>query len=132
MSDNSFVTMNVASSGMKAQSLRMRLAAENIANADSPAYKRRTVSFAALHDSQNPAIDYVGIDKIGRDNSDFKMTYDPSNPMADKNGYVKGSNVNSLIEMTNAKEANRAYDASMSMFEQARDMYNKMLDLLKS
>lgn len=132
MSDNALTTMAVASSGMRAQSLRMRLASENIANADSPEFQRRTVSFAVTNpDDDMPDVDFVAIAKIERDKSDFNKTYDPSNPLANKDGYVMGSNVNSLIEMTNARESNRSYEASLNMFEQARSMYSQMIDLLR-
>ena len=132
MSDNALTTMAVASSGMRAQSLRMRLASENIANADSPEFQRRTVSFAVTNpDDDMPDVDFVAIAKIGRDKADFNKTYDPSNPLANKEGYVMGSNVNSLIEMTNARESNRSYEASLNMFEQARSMYSQMIDLLR-
>ena len=129
---NHLATMAVASSAMRAQSLRVRLASENMANADSPEFKRRTVEFEVTNPHDNMRdVDFVGVKRIGRDNSAFQMTYDPTNPMANKDGYVVGSNVNSLIEMTNAREANRSYEASLNMFEQARNMYSDMIDLLK-
>lgn len=133
MADNNLTTMAVASSAMRAQGLRVRLAAENLANADSPEYQRRTVSFAVTNpDDENKDVDFVSIAKIDRDKADFMMKYDPTNPMANKDGYVVGSNVNGLIEMSDAREANRSYEASMNMFEQARSMYTRMIDLLKS
>ena len=126
--NNHLATMAVASSAMRAQSLRVRLASENLANADSPEFQRRTVMFEVTNPDDNMRdVDFVGIRKIGRDNADFTMTYDPTNPMANENGYVVGSNVNSLVEMTNAREANRSYEASLNMFEQARTMYTLSL-----
>lgn len=132
MTDFSKITMAVASSAMRAQSLRVRLAAENLANVESPEYQRRTVQFAVTNPDDNSDVDFVAIKGLRRDTSDFTQKYDPTNPLADKNGYVKLSNVNSLIEITDAKEANRNYEANLNMFDQARTMYSRMIDLLRS
>ncbi len=133
MSDYAKTTMAVASSAMRAQSLRVRLAAENLANANSPEYQRRTVQFDVTNPPNNSEVDYVAIKSVMRDTkTPFAMVYEPSNPTANKDGYVQKSNVNSLIEITDAKEANRNYEANLSMFEQAKTMYSRMIDLLKS
>lgn len=132
MTDFAQTTMAVASSAMRAQSLRVRLASENLANAESPEYQRRTVQFAVTNPSDDRDVDFVAIKSIKRDTSDFTTKYDPTNPMADKEGYIKLSNVNSLIEITDAKEANRNYEANLNMFDQARTMYSRMIDLLRS
>ncbi|MEM6603882.1 MAG: flagellar basal body rod protein FlgC [Pseudomonadota bacterium] len=132
MSDHHLSTMAVASSAMRAQSLRVRLASENLANANSPEYQRRTVVFEVTNPNDDMRdVDFVGIRKVGRDRSEFSMKYDPSNPLANQEGYVVGSNVNSLVEMTNAREANRSYEASLNMFDQARMMQNNLIDLLR-
>ena len=132
MADFTKTTMAVAGSAMRAQALRVRLAAENLANASSPEYQRRTVAFDVTNPPDNRDVDFVGIKKVGRDTSDFAIKYDPTSPMANKDGYVTMSNVNSLIEVTDAKEANRNYEANLSMFDQARTMYTRMIDLLSS
>lgn len=125
-------TMAVAGSAMRAQNLRVRLATENIANANSPEYQRRTVTFDVSNpEGSSKDVDFVGIKKIDRDRSDFNMKFDPTHPEANEKGYVVGSNVNSLIEMTDAREAHRSYEASLNMFEQAKSMYSGMLDLLR-
>lgn len=132
MTDYAKTTMAVAGSAMRAQSLRVRLASENLANVESPEYRRRTVQFAVTNPTDNKDVDFVAIKSIKRDISDFTTKYDPTNPMADKDGYIKLSNVNSLIEITDAKEANRNYEANLSMFDQARTMYSKIIDLLRT
>lgn len=130
--DPTMATMAVSGSAMRAQALRVRLASENLANADSKEYQRRTVQFEVSNpDDDMKDVDFVSIGRIARDRTEFSRTYDPTNPMANKDGYVVGSNVNSLIEMGNAREANRSYEASLNMFEQARTMYSQMLDLLR-
>jgi len=132
MADFTKTTMAVASSAMRAQALRVRLASENLANASSPEYQRRTVQFEVTNPTDDREVDYVSIKSLKRDTSPFTQKYDPTNPIADKNGYIQLSNVNSLIEITDAKEANRNYEANLSMFDQARTMYSKMIDLLRS
>jgi flagellar basal-body rod protein FlgC len=133
MTDLTKTTMAVASSAMRAQSLRVRLAAENLANVDSPEYQRRTVQFDVTNPTSSRDVDFVAIKNIARDNkTEFASKYDPTNPMANTEGYVKMSNVNSLVEITDSKEANRNYEANLSMFEQARTMYSRVIDLLRS
>lgn len=132
MVDFTKTTMAVAGSAMRAQALRVRLASENLANAQSPEYQRRTVQFDVTNPSDMPDVDFVAIKSIKRDQSEFTRKYDPSNPMADKEGYVNLSNVNGLIEATDATEAHRNYEANLSMFDQARTMYSRMIDLLRS
>ena len=73
----------------------------------------------------------VEVDRIGRDQSDFRLDYDPSHPAADETGYVKRPNVDPIIEMANMREASRNYEANMNMFEAGRRMRGQMLDLLK-
>ena len=94
MTDYAKTTMAVAGSAMRAQSLRVRLASENLANVESPEYRRRTVQFAVTNPTDNKDVDFVAIKSLRRDTSDFTQKYDPTNPMADKNGYIKLSNVN--------------------------------------
>ncbi|MGV6810868.1 MAG: flagellar basal body rod protein FlgC [Brevirhabdus sp.] len=127
----------IAASGMRAQSERLRVVSENVANASSTAdtpggdpYRRKVVSFApATHEATGAAI--VEVSEITRDMSEFRLQFDPSHPAADENGYVKLPNVNPLIEMSNMREAARGYEASLSMLDNARQMRQLLIDLLK-
>jgi len=131
--------MSISAAGMKAQSMRMRVISENIANAETTAstaggdpYRRKTISFKSTLDREN-GIQKVDIDKIDRDNKeDFRQKYDPSNPAADDKGYVKLPNVNSLIETMDMREASRAYEANLSEIELSRTMMSKTIDMLRS
>lgn len=127
----------IAASGMTAQSARLRVISENVANADSTGttpgedpFRRKTISFAEMIDSASGG-SLVEIEKIGRDQSPFRRDYDPSHPAADETGYVKRPNVDPIIEMANMREASRNYEANMNMFEAGRRMRGQMLDLLK-
>lgn len=131
-------TMRVAASGLQAQSLRVRMTAENIANANSMAaspgadpYQRKTIVFESKFDRALGA-DLVNIKRIGTDPSPFKQVYNPSHPSADADGYMKTPNVNTLIEMSDMREASRSYDANLKVIEQARSMAANTLSLLDS
>lgn len=130
-----FDAMNISASGMKAQGMRMRVISENIANAETTAsgggdpYRRKTISFKNELD-RNQGIDKVAVDKIDRDNSDFRLKYEPSHPAADQNGYIKLPNVNPLIETMDMREANRSYEANLSAIELSRGMLAKTIDML--
>lgn len=130
--DNMKTTMAVAGGAMRAQSLRIRLASENLANAESPFYQRRTVEFGVTNPPDQRETDFVAVKKIARDRADFSRTYEPTNPLADANGYVTGSNVNSLVEVTDAREAGRSYEAATGMFEQAKSMYSRIIEMMRS
>ncbi len=128
--------MSIAASGLKAQQQRMRIIAENIANADSMAkdangdpYRRKAVVF------QPADVDGGGqgvkVAQVAPDQTPFKQDYDPGNPAADKNGYVKLPNVEPLVEALDMKEAQRAYDANLNVIDAARAMQMRTLDLLK-
>jgi len=128
-------TMAVAASAMKAQQARMRIIAENIANADSTGktagadpYRRQTPVFTAA-----PIDGATGVKlaQVMPDTTDFTMEYDPSHPAADANGYVKRPNVNPLIETMDMREAQRAYEANLNVIETARAMTEKTLDILQ-
>ena len=130
-------SMATAASGMKVQSDRMRIIAENIANASSTAtgangqpYRRQVVTFKAAVDEATGA-NLVVTDRVVRDRSDFKLTYNPGHPAADAQGYVRLPNVNSLIEMTDMREAQRAYEANLNVVDAARNMMVRTLDLLR-
>jgi flagellar basal-body rod protein FlgC len=127
----------IAASGMHAQSHRLKVTAENVANANSTGttpgeepYRRKTITFAEMLDRTTGAT-LVQVERIGRDQSDFPLRHDPAHPAADENGYVRTPNVSSIIEMNNMREAARSYEANMNMYEAARTMRRQMLDLLK-
>ncbi|MFD1342007.1 flagellar basal body rod protein FlgC [Litorisediminicola beolgyonensis] len=127
----------IAASGLRAQGTRIKVVAENVANADTRAttpgadpYRRKTVSFAERMDDTIGAT-LVEIDRVGRDEGQFTKVHDPAHPGADENGLVKVPNVNALLEMADMREAARSYEANMNMFETGRRMRSRMLDLLK-
>ena len=130
-------SLMISAAGMKVQGERLRVVAENLANADSVAerpgadpYRRKTITFRNELDRQL-GIETVQVDKVGVDRSDFRMKYDPGNPAADDKGYVKLPNVNSLIEMTDMREAQRSYEANLRAIEVARNMLQRTIDLLR-
>ncbi|BCA58937.1 flagellar basal body rod protein FlgC [Sphingomonas sp. HMP6] len=130
-------TMAVSASGLRAQSLRMRVIAENLANADSVArtpggdpYRRRLPTFSSEVDRQTGAAG-VKVDSIQSDKSDFQRVYQPGSPAADANGYVKKPNVNSLVEGADMKAAQRSYEANLSAIEAAKSLTMRTIDLLK-
>lgn len=129
---------SIAATGLTAQSTRLRVISENIANAQatgktpgSDPYRRQTVVLTSEFDRLLGAA-AVQIKDVGLDSSPFDITHDPSNPAADANGNVKMPNVNTLIEMTDMREADRSYEANLEMVKQARSMTSMMLDLLRS
>lgn len=129
--------MGVSVSGLRAQSLRMRVIAENLANADSVAttpggqpYARKTVQFRANVDKGTGA-EAVKVQAIREDKTGFRRLYDPKNPVADATGYVQLPNVNSLIETADLKAAQRSYEANLNAIEAAKQMTMRTLDLLK-
>lgn len=123
-------TMAAAASGMRAQSARVRLGAENIANADTPGYRRKTVSFEESFARQGEPVT-VSTGPIELDQSELTRVYEPTNPLADKEGYFHGSNVDLMIEIADSREANRSYEANLRMFDQARQMASSLLGLLR-
>ena len=129
--------MSLAASGMKVQSARLRVTAENLANAESTAatpdgepYRRKTVSFTDRLDEAS-GVDLVDIDRYGVDRSDFELRHEPGHPAADANGNVKYPNVNPLIELTDMREAQRSYEANLNALQLARQMIGRTLDLLR-
>ncbi len=131
MTDNYLTAMGVAGAALQAQSLRMRVAAENMANADSLGYRRKLVTFSA-QPLRDDGVDSVAIKPMRVDSlTQPRQQYDPGNPVANKDGYVVYSNVNPLLEMTDAKQAQHSYEASLSMFDQARTLYDRTIDMMK-
>jgi flagellar basal-body rod protein FlgC len=128
----------IAASGLRAQAGRMRIIAENLANADSTAsraggdpYRRKVVTFRTEIDRALDA-QVVALGRVRTDPSDFRHKYEPGHPSADANGNVKYPNVNSLIEMTDMREAQRSYEANVNLITASRRMIQRTLDILKS
>jgi flagellar basal-body rod protein FlgC len=122
--------MNITASGMRAQAARLRHVSENIANADTPGYHRKTISFAAEMEA-GQATGAVQTGRMRLDRSELDQIYDPSHPMADADGNYDGSNVNLLIEIADAREAQRSYEANLKLFDQVRQMSTSLMDLLR-
>ncbi|WP_374410569.1 flagellar basal body rod protein FlgC [Novosphingobium colocasiae] len=130
-------SVQVSASGLRAQALRMRVIAENLANADSIAttpdgdpYRRRVATFAAEVDRATGATQ-VSVKSIDADKSAFGRVYQPGNPAADAEGYVESPNVDALIETADMKAAQRSYEANLNAIEAARGMSMRTVDLLK-
>ena len=129
--------LDISAAGMSAQTSRLRVIAENLANQDSTAstpgaapYRRKTVAFGN-HLDRASGVDLVAVDRVGHDPSDFPLRYDPSHPAADKRGYVKAPNVNSFIEVMDMREAERGYNANLAVMQSTRGMLQRTLDYLK-
>jgi len=137
MIDPLSASSKLSGAGLEAQSSRLRVIAENVANANSTGrtsgsdpYTRKTITFKAELDRALGASS-VSVKSIGEDSSTFPVQYDPGNPAADENGMVKMPNVNMLMEMADMREANRSYEANLQMMKQARAMISATLDLLR-
>jgi len=131
-------SLAISASGLKAQGTRMRVISENLANADSQAagpgvdpYRRKVVTFRNHLDRQMGA-QLVTMNRIGYDRTDFEMRYDPSHPSADGDGYIRMPNVKPLIELMDMREAQRTYEANLSVIEASRNMLLRTIDLLRS
>lgn len=137
MADPLSAAMKAAGAGLAAQSMRMQIVAENLANANAVAsspggdpYARKLVSFeSALDDATG--VDQVTVGAIIRDRAPFRTELDPGNPAADDKGFVKLPNVNPLVELADMREANRSYQANLQGVRQARDLISMTIDLLK-
>jgi flagellar basal-body rod protein FlgC len=130
-------SMAVAASGMRAQSERMKTIAENIANANSTSpqaggepYRRKIATVKSEFDRELNAT-LVQSGQPVADTSDFRMQYDPGNPMADSRGYVKLPNVNSLVEIMDMREAQRSYEADLTVMDATKSMLARTVDLLR-
>lgn len=129
--------IQIAASGLRAQSGRMRVIAENIANANSTAqtangdpYQRRITTFRSVFDHELQA-QVVQLGRVQVDNSDFVTRHEPGHPAADERGNVKYPNVNSLIESVDMREAQRSYEANINVINATRRMVMRTLDLLR-
>ncbi|MDK3071703.1 flagellar basal body rod protein FlgC [Sedimentitalea sp. JM2-8] len=121
--------LSVSASALKAQATRLRHVSENISNADTPGYRRKTVSFETVRGPDGAAEVFAGPVKLDR--SDLERIYDPSHPMADETGHYEGSNVDLMLEIADAREAQRSYEANLKMFDQSRQMSSSLMDLLR-
>lgn len=131
-------SLSVAASGLKAQTGRMRVIAENIANAESTAsspdadpYRRRVPTFRAALDREM-GVQLVKMDRIREDRSAFRLVHEPGHPAADADGYVKRPNVNSMIETVDLREAQRSYEANLNVITATRSMLARTLDILRA
>ncbi len=127
----------ISASGMDAQTARLRVIAENLANQDSTGstpgaepYRRKTITFEDRLDKEM-GVDTVRVKKVGVDKSDLPKRYDPSHPAADADGYVRTPNVNSFVEIMDMREAQRGYSANLNVMEVTRTMLTRTIDLLK-
>lgn len=129
--------LSIAAAGLRAQSARMRIIAENIANAGSTAstpggdpYRRQVPVFEAEMDRMT-GLEVVRMTGVDADRSDFDLRYEPGHPAANDDGYVKYPNVQTLIELMDMREAQRTYEANLNMVESSRRMMERALDLLR-
>jgi flagellar basal-body rod protein FlgC len=122
--------MKTAASGMRSQGFRLRVVGENLANVDTPGFQRKTVSFESEFNRATGATD-VRPGPIRLDETEARQNYEPGHPLADARGLVTYSNVNPLIEIADAREAQRSYQTNVSIFDQARRMNGATLDLLR-
>lgn len=130
-------TLSIAAAGMRVQSDRLRLVAENIANADSTPqvpgeqpYRRKLIVFKNMMDKEL-GMETVQVAKRTYDYSQFEKKYDPNHPAADAQGYILKPNVNTIIEMMDMREARRAYEANINVVESTRAMLSRTVDLLR-
>jgi flagellar basal-body rod protein FlgC len=129
--------MEVAATGMKAQGQRLRVVAQNLANAQSAGlapgdepYRRKTISFRNLLDRER-GVELVEVARTDVDRSAFPLRYDPNHPAADADGYVQMPNVNPLMEMADMREAQHSFEANLNALSMARSMIQRTLDLLR-
>ncbi len=133
-----YKAMSVSAAGMKAQGTRLKVIAENLANANTTAetpgdmpYRRKVVYFQNVLDRQM-GVDTVRVAKVDVSKSDFQRRYDPTHPSADSEGYVLLPNVSSLVEAMDMREAQRSYEANLSVIEASRTMLNRTVELLRT
>ena len=129
--------LRISAAGMQAQSMRLRVVAENLANRDSTgespgadAYRRKTATFAGRLDRAGGA-ETVRVARIGTAAGEFPQVHDPSHPAANEAGYVKRPNVDSLVEMMDMREAQRGYSANLSVLEATRGMLTRTIEALR-
>lgn len=131
-------TMHISAAGMRAQSQRLKIVSQNIANAEAVGttdgtqapYRRQTISFRNALDRETGA-EMVKVNKVGVDRSDYDKRYDPSHPYADEQGYVLYPNVNPIMEMMDMREARRGYEANLNVIESSKAMLTQTISLLR-
>jgi flagellar basal-body rod protein FlgC len=130
-------SMGIASSAMNAQAMRIKVIAQNIANADSTAttaggdpYRRQVISFKNVFDNEMGA-KVVKVAGVTADQSDFRTKFEPSHPAADANGYVKMPNVNTIMESADLREAQRSYEASLSAMDLVKSMMMQTINAIR-
>jgi flagellar basal-body rod protein FlgC len=130
-------SIKIAGAGLEAQSTRLRIISENVANSQSTAntpggdpYARKTVSFDNVMD-RTAGLSLVRVKNIGVDDTPFAVEQDPGNPAADDKGFVKTPNVNILVELADMREANRTYEANLQVAKQSSDLMSQTVALLK-
>jgi flagellar basal-body rod protein FlgC len=138
MHDPLQAALRVGASGLEAQSKRLRVVTENMANAQSTAktpggdpYTRRVVTFENEVDEAIGA-NLVKVASIERHRAPYRVEHDPSHPAADANGYVKLPNVDIMAEVADMREAGRSYEANLQVIKQAREMIAMTIDLLRN
>ncbi|WP_158746012.1 flagellar basal body rod protein FlgC [Acidisphaera sp. L21] len=129
--------LSISARGMDAQTTRLRVIAENLANQDTTGdapgaspYRRKTVTFEDKMDA-TLGEDTVRVKNVGTDKAAFPKRYDPSHPAADAQGYVQTPNVNSFVEVMDMREAQRSFSANLNVMEVTRTMLTRAIDLLK-
>ncbi|MGJ8582729.1 MAG: flagellar basal body rod protein FlgC [Marinosulfonomonas sp.] len=127
---NLLQSIELSASAMTAQANRIRHVSENIANADTPGYHRKTVAFEQDYRAGSTT-GTVTTSPVTLDHTPLTQIYDPGSPLADDTGHYQGSNVNLVVEIADAREAQRSYEANLKMFDQARQMSQSLLDLLR-
>ncbi len=135
--DDVLRTLRISAAGMRTQGTRLRVIAENVANADSlptapgeAPYRRKTVTFKNELDRAT-GVELVEVDRIGTDASAFPRRYQPGHPAADAAGYVLTPNVSTLIEMSDMREAERSYEANLNVIKSSKTMLNEIIDVLR-
>ena len=130
-------SVHISAAGMGAQSARLKVVAQNVANAESigrrdgtDPYRRQTINFKEVMDKES-GIKMVQPQKVGVDRSDFDRRYEPANPQADAQGFVSYPNVNPMLEMVDMREARRGYEANLNMIDASKSMYAQTINLLK-
>lgn len=127
---NLIESLSISASGMRAQGERLRFVSENIANKDTPGFQRKLTTFEEVV-TEGRRTGMVQTGPVELDRSALVRIHDPGNPLADQSGYYDGSNVDLVVEIADAREAQRSYEANLRVFDQARQMSQSLLDLLK-
>jgi flagellar basal-body rod protein FlgC len=135
MSDQLLSTLRISGAGLSAQSERLRVISENVANAQSVGatpgadpYARKTISFSAIADGMGQS---VKVSRIGLDSAPPRLELDPGNPAADDKGYVKKPNIDLLTELADMREANRSYEANLQIAKQAGELFSMTVNMMR-